>query len=143
MNIYSGNETSSKVEAVGTFRLILKTGFMLDLENTFCIPSFSRNLISVSKLVQYGFSFMFDKKNFSLLKNKSVVGGGILINGLFQIDLDSTFEHNCLSLYTNVGIKRNSINENSSIMRHERFRHISIQRIQRLVKEGILKNIFY
>lgn len=104
-NIYSGNRTSSEVEAVGTFRLILKTGFMLDLENAFYIPFFSRNLISVSKLVQHGFSFTFNKNNFSLLKNNSVVGSEILINDLFQIDL---------------GIKRNMINENSSILWHKR-----------------------
>jgi hypothetical protein len=48
--VYSENKLFSHVEAVGTFRLILKTGYVLDLENVFFIPCFSRNLISVSKL---------------------------------------------------------------------------------------------
>jgi hypothetical protein len=43
--VYSGNKLFSLVEAVGTFRLILKTGYVLDLENVFFIPCFSRNLI--------------------------------------------------------------------------------------------------
>jgi hypothetical protein len=48
--VYSGNKLFSHVEVVGTFRLILKTGYIIDLENVFFIPCFSRNLISVSKL---------------------------------------------------------------------------------------------
>jgi transposase InsO family protein len=55
--VYSGNKLFSHVEAVGTFRLILKTGYVLDLENVFFIPCFFRNLISVSKLDVIGFSF--------------------------------------------------------------------------------------
>jgi hypothetical protein len=43
--------------AVGTYRLILKTGYVLDLEDVFYIPSFSRNLISVSKLDVFGLVF--------------------------------------------------------------------------------------
>jgi hypothetical protein len=43
--VYSGNKLFSHVEVVGTFRLILKTGYILDLENVFFIPCFSRNLI--------------------------------------------------------------------------------------------------
>ena len=46
--IYSGNGMRSHVEAVGTFRLVLETNFVLDLENTLYVPSFSKNLISVS-----------------------------------------------------------------------------------------------
>jgi len=37
----------SHVEAVGTYKLVLKSGFQLDLESTFYVPSFSRNLVSV------------------------------------------------------------------------------------------------
>jgi hypothetical protein len=43
--------------AVGTYRLILKTGCVLDLEDVFYIPSFSSNLISVSKLDVFGLVF--------------------------------------------------------------------------------------
>jgi transcription elongation factor Elf1 len=36
--VYSGNKLFSLVEAVGTFRIILKSGYVLDLENVFFIP---------------------------------------------------------------------------------------------------------
>ena len=38
------------MEAIGTYRLILNTGFYLDLMDTFYVPSISRNLVSLSKL---------------------------------------------------------------------------------------------
>ena len=49
--IYSGNRMQSSVEVVGTFRLVLRSSFYLDLENTFYVPIFSRNLISIGRLV--------------------------------------------------------------------------------------------
>jgi len=58
-SIYSENNMHSHVEAFGTCRLILNSHFVLDLEKTFYIPSFSRNLISVSRLLSLGYFFNF------------------------------------------------------------------------------------
>ena len=52
--IYSGSMMSSCVEAIGTCNLVLSSGFILELEKTFYVPSFSRNLISISRLVPLG-----------------------------------------------------------------------------------------
>ena len=38
---------SSHVEAIGTCNLVLSSGFILELENTFYVRSFSRNLFSI------------------------------------------------------------------------------------------------
>ena len=38
--IYVGNGKSVEVEAIGTFRLLLKTGYYLDLNETYIVPSF-------------------------------------------------------------------------------------------------------
>ena len=40
-----------KVKVGRTFRFVAKSGFHLDLENTFYIPLFFRNLVSIAKLV--------------------------------------------------------------------------------------------
>ena len=56
---------SSHVQAIGTYSLVLSSGFILELEKTFYVPSFSRNLISISKLVPLGFSFSFSNSGFS------------------------------------------------------------------------------
>ena len=45
--IYVGDGKTTKVEAIGTFRLLLKTGVYLDLKETYVVPSFRRNLISI------------------------------------------------------------------------------------------------
>jgi hypothetical protein len=131
----------SHVEAVGTFRLILKTGYILDLENVFFIPCFSRNLISVSKLDVIGFSFWFINSTFSIFKCENFIGGGTKIDSLFKIDLDPNFENNHLSLHSSVGTKRSLVNENSALLWHRRLGHISIERIKRLVNDGVLKTL--
>ena len=45
-NVLSSNKVGSHVESIGTCSLVLDNGYVLDLEMTFYIPSFSRNLIS-------------------------------------------------------------------------------------------------
>ena len=52
-SILSGNKMGSHVEAIGTCYLTLSSGFVLELEKTFYVSSFSRNLISVSRLVPF------------------------------------------------------------------------------------------
>jgi hypothetical protein len=85
--VYSRNKLFSHVEVVETFRLILKTGYILDLKNVFFIPCHFRNLISVSKLDIIGFSFWFINSTFSIFKGENFIGGGTKIDGLFKIDL--------------------------------------------------------
>ena len=82
----------SKVEGVGTFCLILRTEYVLDLNNIFYIPSFSKNLISISKLLVVGYGFLFENSILNIFKNKVHIGGGTLVDSLFKIDIDPSFE---------------------------------------------------
>jgi len=77
-------------------------------------------LISVSKLDIVGLGFLFINSTFSIFKGGNFIGGGIKIDSLFKIDLDPNFERNKLSLHTNVGTKRNLMNENSTLLWHRR-----------------------
>jgi len=45
------------------------------------------------------------------------------------------------SMHVQIGIKRCNINENSSMLWHQRLGHISIERIKRFVKDGVLNTI--
>jgi hypothetical protein len=90
--IYSRNGMRLHVEAVGTFRLVLENGYILDLVNTLHVPSFSKNLISISKLVPLGFEFNFIGSNVYLFKNSTDIGSGILVNGLYKLNLDPIYE---------------------------------------------------
>ncbi|KAL0374275.1 UNVERIFIED_CONTAM: Retrovirus-related Pol polyprotein from transposon TNT 1-94, partial [Sesamum radiatum] len=140
-SIYSGNKMRSQVEAVGIFRLVFKNGYVLNLEATFYVPSFSRNLASIAKLVPLGYVFNFSKLNFSVMKNNVIVGGGYLDNGLYKFDLDSNFISTHLTLENGIGTKRCVIKENSSMLWHKRLGHISIERLKRLTTDGILKDL--
>ena len=139
LSIYSRNRISSHVKAVGTYRLVLRFGFVLDLEINFFVPSFSRNLISVSRLLPYGFTFKFISISFHFIKDNIIVGDGILDNCLFKLYLNPSLNHSLTTVHGNVGIKSGVINEKYSILWHKRLGHISIERIKRLVNDGVLE----
>ena len=54
-----GGRLISHVESIGTCSLELSSGYVLQLENNFYVPSISRNLISVSTLVPLEISCNF------------------------------------------------------------------------------------
>ena len=111
---YSGSKMSSRVEAIGTCRLVLSTSFILELENTFYVPSFSRNLISISRLVLLGFSFSFSDSGFSLSNKFNVISYGTLSDGLFHIQLQNDITYN--SMHVIAELKRCVMNEESSML---------------------------
>ena len=86
-NVLSSNKVGSHVESIGTCSLVLDNGYVLDLERTFYIPSFSRNLISISRLEPLGYSFKFSYYTFSSFCKSKLFGNCILSNGLFSINL--------------------------------------------------------
>ena len=84
----------SQVEGVETFRLILKTRFVLEFKKFFYVPSFSRNFKTYCSWIW----LFICKLNFKYFKNKIHIGGGTLVGGLFKIVLDPTFEYNYLNM---------------------------------------------
>ena len=139
--IMMGNRAKVPVKAVGTFRLVLDSGFNLDLFHTLYVPSVSRNLISLSRLDVDGYTFSIGNKCFSLFKNLSIVGSGTLCDGLYKLKLNNHFAETLMILHPKVGTKRSLMTEMSSFLWHKRLGHISKERIQRLVKDGILENL--
>ena len=76
-----------EVQAIGYFRLLLYTGFYLDLKDTFVVPSFRRYLVSVSYLDKFGYLGSFGNNVFRLSFNSDIVGtASLLINDL-KIDI--------------------------------------------------------
>ena len=80
--IFVGSDKRVVVEAIRTFRLELKTGFYLDLLETFVLPSFRQNLISISSLDKFDFSCSFENNKISLYQNSNLIGSGSLIGNL-------------------------------------------------------------
>ena len=107
----------------------------------FYVPYVSRNLISLFKLDCDGYCFKFGNKYFSLFQNTRLIGFGVLYDGLYKLKLDDSFAETFMTLHSNVGTKHRLINENSSFLWHKILGHISKERLERLVKDGILQNL--
>ena len=83
-----GNGIEVEIEAIGTIRLILDIGFIMDLVDTTYIPLFTRNLISVPKLDSYGYELKFGNNSVSLFYNSCLVRSGTLFGNLYYLNLD-------------------------------------------------------
>ena len=72
---------------------ILCTGFYLDLKDTFVVPSFRQNLISISYLDKSGYSCSFGNNEFSLSFNSNIIGTGSLLayDNVYSLDTVTTY----------------------------------------------------
>ena len=129
------------IEAIGAYRLFLNTNKHIDLFQTFYVSSLSRNLVSLPKLDLDGDFINFGNKSFTLFKNTYFVGFDIFSDGLYKFNLHDEFAKTLLTLHRSIGTKRSLTNENSSNLWHKRLGHISRERLERLVKDGIYLNL--
>ena len=88
----------------------------MDLNETFVVPSFGRNLISIPALDKFGFSYSFGNGKFSLFHDSKLVGSGSLSDddNLYMLDTIASFNES-LQLSTR-GVKKKFINENSATL---------------------------
>ena len=75
------------------FRLLLCTGFYLDLKDTFVVPSFRRNLVSVSYLDKLGYLCSFGNNVFRLSFNLDIVRtSSLMVNdNLYLLDIVASY----------------------------------------------------
>ncbi len=106
-----GNQVRASIESIETYRLFMDTIHHLDLFQRFYVPPISRNLVYLPKLDLDGYFINFGNKIFSLSKNTSFVGYGILCDHLYKFKLNDRFAETLLTLYHNVGTKCSLINE--------------------------------
>ena len=89
----------------------------------------------------FGYSFNFNDTLFELFYNSECVGNGILSYGLYHLGLQNYITY--ISMHVQTGIKRCNINDNSSMLWHQKLGHISIEKIKRLVKDGVLNTLYF
>lgn len=136
VNLFVGNGNRVNVQFIGLVELRLESGFILQLRDTLYVPSMRRNLISVSKLDDCGFSFSFNKGLCLLSYNSKSVGKAHKHDGLYNLELDSNI-YNSLHVQ-NIGYKRPLLKDTSLSLWHGRLGHISKDRINRLIKDELL-----
>ena len=104
------------------------------------IPSIRRNLIYVSILNRFGYSFLFGTGKVNLYRDSLLIGNRTLCGNLYRLELYSLLSFSPI-VNTVSSTKRLKLNEKSSIFWHKNRVHISRQTIERLIKEEILPDL--
>ncbi|KAK8946897.1 hypothetical protein KSP39_PZI006794 [Platanthera zijinensis] len=133
-----GNNAEVEVEFIGDVCLVLSSGYELVLKDIFYIPSFRRNLISVSVLDKLYYGFNIYGGSIDISYESQVIGHCSLSNGLYSLCLAPTNIYATTYNVERVTAKRPLIKEQSSMLWHKRLGHISRERVERLIKENIL-----
>ena len=132
-----GNNEKANDVFVGDVILILDSGFRLMLKDTFYVPSFRRNLVFVSCLDKYDYSFEIKSNVISLFLDSNKVECCYMSNGLYRLCLSP---NDIYVAYTTEKVvsKRPLPKEQSYALWHKRLGHISKDREERLIKTNIL-----
>ena len=69
-------------------RLVYLDYSYLDLDETFYVPSFRRNLVSISHLDKYGYSCSFGNEKVSIFQYSNMIGTGSLVDNLYKLDIN-------------------------------------------------------
>nr|GEV82289.1 hypothetical protein [Tanacetum cinerariifolium] len=89
--LYVGNGVRAKVEAIESFYIVLPNGLIIILDNCHYAPSITRGIVSVSRLVDKGFTQCFTNFGLSVSMNNMSYFNAITVNGIYEIDMrDST-----------------------------------------------------
>ncbi|KAK8936095.1 hypothetical protein KSP39_PZI012974 [Platanthera zijinensis] len=136
-----GNNAEVEVEFIGDVCLVLSSGYELILKDIFYIPSFRRNLISVSVLDKLHYGFNIYGGSIDISYESQVIGHCSLSNGLYSLCLAPTNIYATTYNVERVSSKRPLIKEQSSMLWHKRLGHISRERVERLIKENILPTL--
>ncbi|MBN6697926.1 DDE-type integrase/transposase/recombinase, partial [Escherichia coli] len=126
-----GNGSRVAVLAVGTYRLSLPSGLVLELADCYHVPSLTRNIISVSCIALQGFSFVFKNTWCYMYKDEILYCTAEMSNGLYVLTTDTPTIN-----ITNKRLKSSDVNQ--TYLWHCRLGHINETRISTLLKNGYL-----
>ena len=119
-----GEGKTVTVKAIGTFRLLLKTGHFLSSEETYIVPSFRRNLVSVLVLDKFGYFCSFRNNKFNLFQDSNLIVTSSLSlhDNLYLLNTIASFNE---TLHTSSrGTKRKLTDRDSATLWYKRLGHI-------------------
>jgi hypothetical protein len=131
--------TTVQVLAIGNFTLYFNSRVLI-LENCLYVPVIRRNLISITVLGQQGYSTSL-KDIVVIKKDKPFIYTGTIIDGLYIVTLDAyELKNSVLESNSHVLPKKRKFSTfNEAYLWHLRLGHINPNRIQRLIKDGLLE----
>jgi hypothetical protein len=83
-----GNGSNVSVVVMGTIELNLPSGFILELDDAYFVPSITRNIISISYLDLESYHFVIKDKYYFLYRNDVCFYCGHLMNGCYVLEND-------------------------------------------------------
>ena len=138
-----GNGAVVSAKAVGEVRLQFNNNKFLVLDNVYFIPSFRRNLISISSLFEQSIQVSFNNNSVIIFRSGLNICTGFIDSGLYMIRPKSNSLLNTeMFRVEQPKHKRQKIShDNDTYLWHLRLGHINLNRIERLVKDGPLKEL--
>ena len=127
------------VVAVEVFNLCFDSRVLI-LEDCLYVPNVRRNLISATYLSKHGYCAIL-KDNVVIKKDKVFIYSGNIVDGLYILTPDKHKLYNSeLDNNSHVkSLKRKFPSTSDAYLWHLRLGHINSNRIQRLIKEGLLE----
>ena len=112
------------------------------LPDVLYVPNSRHNLISVSKLINKGFIVSFANEVITRRINP-FIRSGVETNGLYVITpiASNKYDMELNNSVVTIPSKRKEPSSNPTILCHMRLGYINLNRINRLVKDGILDSL--
>nr|GEV24727.1 hypothetical protein [Tanacetum cinerariifolium] len=136
--LYVGNGVRAEVKAIESFDLVSLNGLIIVLDNCHYAPSITMSVVSVSRLVDKGFTLCFTNFGLSVSMNKMLYFNAITVNGIYKIDMRDFTLPIINSMYS-ISNKRTKSSLDSTYLWHCRLAHINKKRIEKLQHDGLLK----
>ncbi|GJZ23906.1 retrotransposon protein, putative, ty1-copia subclass [Tanacetum coccineum] len=136
LNLVMGNKKTTHVTRIGKYKLMLKSGVRIDLNNCCYSSEMTRNIILFHALFKDGYKFSFDNENGDILvySNGCFMFKASHCKGIYEIV-------ECISHNGNVILNVGSSNElDKSKLWHSSLGHVNKKRIAQLQKDGVLES---
>ena len=130
-----GNNARVAAKAVGTMQLHLPSGFIMELNKCYYVPSLSRNIVSPC-LMEDNYSFASENNGCGISRNNMFVAFASIENGIYILNLDNNTN------ICNISAKRHRPNDLSpTYLWHCRLGHVSERRMKKLHVDGLLTSL--
>ena len=140
-NVFVGNGSKVAVESVGSVKFVLGSGFVLNLSPVLFVPSMRMSLISASKLVESGITFVGDNESVKFFHSNNMntlLGSAFLKTDMWQ--MDCAYYNECFNVSLN-NSNNKTTSEKSSMLWHRRLGHISKERMLTLSQQQLLPQL--
>ena len=127
------------VLAIGVFNLCFDSRVLI-LEDCLYVPNVRRNLISTIYLGKHGYCIIL-KDNVVIKKNKAFICFGNIVDGLYILtpNKHELYNSELDNDYHVKSLKRKFPSTNDAYLWHLCLNHINPNKIQRLIKDGLLE----